>query len=211
MPAKEKEDVKSVVISLLFFIALALFFRASALAAYKIPSGSMKDTLKIGDHIFVNKLAYGFRLPFMENTLFNYSLPSREDIVVFTLPEPDDPSIDIIKRVIGLPGDTVEVRGTDLYINGEKYLDDERYAVWREGGIKNFGPVEIPEDHIFLLGDNRDKSRDARYWENPFLHKSRIVGEAFIIWWNMNNPLDRMFKVISYRDVEPEGNRGRLS
>src|SRR5690606_11480423 len=135
----EKEDFWSVVKSLAFFIALALFFRASALAAYKIPSGSMEDTLTIGDHIFVNKLRYGFRLPLMEETLFDYSMPNRGDIVVLTLPE--DPSIDISKRVIGLPNDQVEVKGTALFINGEKYIDDEKYAVWREGGIKDFGPV----------------------------------------------------------------------
>ena len=191
----EKEDFWSVVKSLAFFIALALFFRASALAAYKIPSGSMEDTLKIGDHIFVNKLIYGFRLPFMEKTIVDYNMPKRGDVVVFTLPE--DPSTDIIKRVIGLPNDQVEVRGTSVYINGEKYLEDEKYAIWRDGGVKDFGPMIVPKDTVLLLGDNRDKSRDARFWSYPFLSRNRIVGNAFVIWWNWSNPIDRMFRVIS--------------
>lgn len=190
----EKEDVWSVIKSLIFFIGLALFFRASALAAYKIPSGSMEDTLKIGDHIFVNKLSYGFRLPFMDETLFDYSYPERGDVVVFTLPE--DPSTDIIKRVIGLPGDQVEVRGMSVFINGEKYTEDEKYAVWRDGGIKDFGPMTIPPETVLLLGDNRDKSRDSRFWSNHFLDRKRIVGRAFVIWWNFSNPGDRMFRVI---------------
>lgn len=190
----EKEDVWSVIKSLIFFIGLALFFRASALAAYKIPSGSMEDTLKIGDHIFVNKLSYGFRLPFMEKTILDYDYPERGDVVVFTLPE--DSSTDIIKRVIGLPGDLVEVRGMSVYINGEKYTEDEKYAIWRDGGIKDFGPITVPADTVLLLGDNRDKSRDSRFWSEHFLDRKRIVGRAFVIWWNFSNPLDRMFRVI---------------
>jgi signal peptidase I len=190
----EKEDLFSVVKSLALFLILAIFFRASTLAAYKIPSGSMEETLKIGDHIFVNKLRYGFRLPFMENTIFDYSSPSRGDIVVFTLPE--DSSTDIIKRVIGLPGDEIEVRGTSVFINGQKYEEDEKYAIWRDGGKKDFGPEIVPPDTVLLLGDNRDKSRDARFWENPFLSRKRIVGKAFIIWWNWSKPLDRIFRTI---------------
>jgi len=190
----EKEDVKSVIKSLVFFILLALFFRASAMAAYKIPSSSMEDTLKIGDHIFVNKLSYGFRLPLMEHTVFDYSMPEREDIVVFTLTE--NPSIDIIKRVIGVPGDEVEVRGRSLFINGSKYEPDERYAIWKDGGIKDFGPVVVPEDHVLLLGDNRDHSRDSRFWDSPFLSRKRLVGRAFVIWWNWSKPIERMFTLI---------------
>lgn len=190
----EKEDFWSVLKSLVFFIGLALFFRASALAAYKIPSGSMEDTLKIGDHIFVNKLSYGFRLPLMEKTVIDYSMPERGDIVVFTLPE--DPSTDIIKRVIGLPGDSIEVKGREVFINGKKYQEDERYALWRDGGIKDFGPMEVPTDKVLLLGDNRDKSRDSRFWDDHFLDRSRIVGRAFVIWWNWSRPLDRMFRII---------------
>lgn len=190
----EKEDIRSVLKSLVIFVLLALFLRASAFAAYKIPSSSMEDTLKIGDHIFVNKLSYGFRLPFMEHTVLDYDFPERGDVVVFTLTE--NPSIDIIKRVIGVPGDQIEVQGKNLFVNGEILKDDTSYAVWKEGGIKDFGPVMVPEGHVLLLGDNRDHSRDSRFWESPFLDRKRIVGRAFVIWWNWSKPLDRMFTVI---------------
>ncbi|HMO18906.1 MAG TPA: signal peptidase I [Oligoflexia bacterium] len=190
----EKEDIKSVLKSLVFFVLLALFFRASALAAYKIPSSSMEDTLQIGDHIFVNKLSYGFRLPFMTHTILDYDLPERGDIVVFTLPE--NSSIDIIKRVIALPGDEIEVLGKKVFINGKEYVDDARYAIWREGGLRDFGPVIVPPDHVILLGDNRDHSRDSRFWDSPFLPRSRIVGRAFVIWWNWSKPKERMFTMI---------------
>ena len=191
--SEKKEDIKSEIKSIAIFIMLSLAIRSSIVQAYKIPSASMEDTLQIGDHIFVNKIAYGFRLPFMENTLFNYSTPERENIVVFTLPE--DPSIDIIKRVIGLPGDEIEVKGTKLFINGAEY-DDSRYALWREGGLKDFGPMKVPDGRVLLLGDNRDHSRDSRFWDDHFLPVDRIVGRAFIIWWNWSNPTERMFRVI---------------
>ncbi len=191
---EKKEDIWSVLKSLAIFVLLALFLRASAFAAYKIPSSSMEDTLKIGDHLFANKLSYGFRLPFMEHTLFDYDFPERGDVVIFTLSE--NPSIDIIKRVIGVPGDEVEVRGRTLYLNGEPYTKDREYAIWREGGLKDFGPVVVPEDHVFLLGDNRDHSRDSRFWDTPFLERKRIVGRAFIIWWNWSKPMERMFTLI---------------
>lgn len=191
--SEKKEDLKSELKSIAIFIMLALAFRASIVQAYKIPSASMEDTLQIGDHIFVNKISYGFRLPFMEKALFRYDAPKREDIVVFTLPE--DPSIDIIKRVMAVPGDEVEVRGTKLFINGTEY-DDSRYAIWREGGLKDFGPMKVPEGRVLLLGDNRDHSRDSRFWNDHFLEMDRIVGRAFVIWWNWSNPTGRMFRVI---------------
>jgi signal peptidase I len=190
----QKEDLASVLKSLAFFVLLALFLRASAFAAYKIPSSSMEDTLKIGDHIFANKLSYGFRLPFMEHTILDYDFPDRGDVVIFTLTE--NPSIDIIKRVVGLPGDEVEVRGRAVFLNGELYEEDSEYSVWKEGGIKDFGPVVVPENHVLLLGDNRDHSRDSRFWDNPFLDRRRIVGRAFVIWWNWSRPLERMFTMI---------------
>lgn len=190
----EKEDIWSVLKSLVLFVLLALFLRASAFAAYKIPSSSMEDTLKVGDHIFANKLSYGFRLPFMEQTLFDYDFPERGEIVIFTLPE--NPSIDIIKRVVGVPGDKVEIRGKVLYLNDEPYEKDKEFTIWKEGGIKDFGPVVVPEGHILLFGDNRDHSRDSRFWDDPFLHHKRIVGRAFIIWWNWHKPMERIFTII---------------
>jgi signal peptidase I len=99
--------------------------------------------------------------------------------------------------VIGLPGDELEVRGTKLFINGEQYTDDSRYAIWVLGGQKNFGPVKVPEGRVLLLGDNRDQSKDSRYWDDPFLELSRVKGRAFVIYWNWPSPFDRIFHIIS--------------
>lgn len=174
-------------------LAIAIFLRGSVVEAFKIPSGSMIPTLMIGDHLLVSKFSYGLRLPFIAKTLYRFGLPKRGDIVVFTRPdEPntseDEGSINIIKRVIGLPGDTVEVRGTRVLINNVPLT--EQYARWEEGGISdgNFGPEVVPADHVFLMGDNRDHSRDSRFWSYPYLESNRIKGRALIIYWSWESP-----------------------
>ena len=108
----------------------------------------MEPTLDIGDHILVNKLSYGFRFPFVAETIFSYDTPKRGDVVVFTLPE--DSEINIIKRVIGLPRDKIQVQKTKVYINDQFYSEDERYAQWVSGGKMDFGPTIIPEGKILL-------------------------------------------------------------
>jgi len=135
-PVSRTAEVISFVKTLAIFLVVAYFLRASVVEAFKIPSGSMIPTLRVGDHILVSKLSYGIRLPFMNRFIYQYAMPKRGDIVVFT--RPDDPTtpeneakINIIKRVIGLPGDTVEVRNTRLYINNQLY--PESYARWGGG------------------------------------------------------------------------------
>ena len=195
-------EVLNIVKSIAIFLVLAFTLRASVVEAFKIPSTSMVPTLEVGDHILVNKLSYGIRLPFVEKIAFLYSTPARGDIVVFTLPDDpatpdtDESDINIIKRVIGLPGDTIEVNGTTVKINGEAYTKDSDYALWLQGGKKNFGPTTIPENKILLLGDNRDYSRDSRYWKDPFLEVTRIKGRAFIIYWNSQFVLSRIFNIL---------------
>ncbi|MBX7136483.1 MAG: signal peptidase I [Oligoflexia bacterium] len=174
-------------------VILAVFLRGSVVEAFKIPSGSMIPTLMIGDHILVSKFSYGLRLPFFRKSIYQFSTPRRGDVVVFT--RPDDPStphedesqINIIKRVIGLPGDTVEVRGTTVYINNSPL--SESYARWEEGGVVegNFGPEIVPAGHIFLMGDNRDHSKDSRYWTDPFLDVGLVKGRALIIYWSWDS------------------------
>jgi len=160
----------------------------------------MVPTLHVGDHILVNKLSYGIRAPMVKKTLFQFGKPSRGDVVVFTLPDdPLSPEVDesdtnIIKRVIGLAGDVVEVRGMKLYING-KVQEESDYTQWLDGGRKDFGPEQVPEGRILLLGDNRDQSKDSRYWDDHYLELSRIKGRAFIIYWNTGELL-RMFTII---------------
>ncbi len=192
----------SLIKSLAVFFGIAFMLRASVVEAFKIPSSSMEPTLLIGDHILVNKLSYGFRIPFRSETVVDFRNPRRGDVVVFTLPDdPSTPEVDesetnIIKRVIGLPGDEIQIDGTKLYVNGETYTKDDAYARWQEGGLKNFGPVVVPPGKVLLLGDNRDHSKDSRFWPDPFLDMARIKGRAFIIYWNWPRPWKRIFHVI---------------
>jgi signal peptidase I len=197
----KKDDVKKSTVrefisfmnTLFIIIGAALLLRGTVVEAFKIPSASMKPTLLIGDHIFVWKLSYGFRLPGIQKSLYLFKTPSRGDIVVFT--RPDDPSTsddesrtNIIKRVLGLPGEQLEVRGTRVYINNQPL--EEPYARWAEGGLPegNFGPMTVPEDKILLLGDNRDHSKDSRFWNDPFLPLENVKGRAFIIYWSWDSP-----------------------
>lgn len=194
--------------TLAIFLIIAFFLRASIVEAYKIPSGSMIPTLRIGDHILVNKLSYGFRLPVgiglpfrvIDTMIWQYDSPNRGDVVVFTRPdEPgtleDESEINIIKRVVGIPGDVIEVRGSGLYLNGK--LSDEPYARWLENGIPegDFGPERVPAGHVLLMGDNRDHSKDSRFWSYPFLDQNRIKGRAFIVYWSWDS-LGRIFNII---------------
>lgn len=182
-------EILSFVKTLAIFLAAAFFLRASVVEAFKIPSLSMYPTLKEGDHILVSKLSYGLRLPLITNTVMGYAEPHRGDIVVFTRPDDprspeDDSAINIIKRVIGLPGEKLEVRDTKVYINDAPI--DEPYAHWDFEGLPdgNFGPATIPAGHIFLMGDNRDHSKDSRFWTYPFLDVARVKGRALIIYWS---------------------------
>jgi len=195
-------EVLSFIKTILIVVALALAVRVCLIEAYKIPSGSMIPALQIGDYILVNKLSYGFRiprqfrvphgfeLPWEDGFLFRYGKPARGDIVVFT--RPDDPATsedesrtNLIKRVIGLPGETVEVRDMSVLINGNTL--DEPYARWVNGGLMDgqFGPEKVPEDRILLLGDNRDNSKDSRFWNDPFISIDRVKGRALIIYWSL--------------------------
>jgi signal peptidase I len=167
-------------------ILLALFIRTFVVQAFKIPSGSMEPTLLIGDHILVNKFVYGIKAPIFRTTLIPIKEPKRNDVIVFIYPV--DKTKDFIKRVIGLPGDRVEIIDRKIHINGEPF-DDEHgfYATGgRQGGNPGrkdrFGPVTVPENHFFVMGDNRDHSYDSRFW--GFVPQKSIKGRAFIIYWS---------------------------
>ncbi len=182
------------------FIVIALALRASVVEAYKIPSGSMLPTLQIGDHILVTKFNYAIRppIPFVRESLFVFRQPKRGDIVVFTRVDNEDTAEDesdknIIKRVIGLPGETLEVLSGKVFINGTELI--EPYAVWTDGGLGNFGPYNVPADHVLVLGDNRDQSKDSRFWHNPYLPIKLIKGQAQIVYFNINK-LNRIGTII---------------
>ncbi len=168
-------------------VLLALFIRTFVVQAFKIPSGSMEPTLLVGDHILVNKFIYGVKIPFIRKTIIPVSDPQREDVLVFIYPV--DKSKDFIKRVIGLPGDTIEMIGSRLYINGQPFRDEHAfYADARErtstnpGNPNRIGPITVPPGQFFVMGDNRDHSYDSRFW--GFVPSEDIKGKAFIIYWS---------------------------
>jgi len=172
--------------AILIAVILALFIRTFVVQAFKIPSGSMKPTLLVGDHILVNKFIYGVKVPFSNITLIPVKDPKRGDIVVFKFPE--DPKKDFIKRVIAVAGDTVQIRNKKVYIN-DKPMEDP-YGTHLDphlipGGARprdNLGPVTVPPNSFFVMGDNRDHSYDSRFW--GFVNQSAVKGKAFIIYWS---------------------------
>jgi signal peptidase I len=182
-----KSRLRQNVESLLLAVLVALVVRSSVVEAFWVPSGSMLPTIQIGDHLFVNKLAYGMHLPFIGRELAQWRSLQRNDIIVFT--SPVDRSIDLIKRVIAVAGDTVEVRNKKLFINGEAVPDphanftdpNARSAVPRD----NFGPVTVPPGKFFVMGDNRDQSYDSRYW--GFADETDVKGQATFIYWSWNS------------------------
>lgn len=190
---RRKSAIREYAEAMLIALALALFIRTFFLQAYKIPSGSMERTLLIGDHILVNKIIYGLRMP---ESIFGLKPPGlpyghyllqlgpvhRRDVVVFVFPP--DRTKDFIKRVIGVGGDTVEVKGKAVYVNGQKL--DEPYAHYEDGESgtprDDFGPVTVPDGKLFVMGDNRDRSYDSRFW--GFVDRSDVEGRALIIYWS---------------------------
>ena len=187
--APPKSNLRENIEAIILAIILALFIRTFIVQAFKIPSGSMKNTLQIGDHILVNKFIYGVKLPFTSTTIIPYKNPQRGDIVVFKFRL--EPKKDFIKRTIGVPGDVIEIRNKKVYVN-KKHLEQD-YAIYTDFHIipkamqprDNFGPVTVPEDSIFVMGDNRDHSYDSRFW--GFVDLKDVKGKAFIIYWSWDN------------------------
>jgi len=179
---KLRENIEALIIA----IILALFIRTFIVQAFKIPSGSMQNTLLVGDYILVNKFIYGIKIPFTDITAIPIKEPHRGDILVFKFPE--DPSKDFIKRVIGVPGDVIRIENKTVYVNGvpqkNKYaihVDPRVYP--RDYQVRdNFGPVTVPEGKLFMRGDNRDESNDSRFW--GFVDISAVRGKAFMIYWS---------------------------
>jgi signal peptidase I len=180
-----RENIEAILVA----IVIALFIRTFVVQAFKIPSGSMKQTLQIGDHILVNKFEYGVKIPYFNKTLIPFKSPQRADIVVFKYPL--DPDKDFIKRVIGIPGDVIEIRNKKLYLNGKSVNHD--YGVYTDPRIlednvrprDNFGPITVPPHSLFVMGDNRDESFDSRFW--GFVDYKALQGKAFIIYWSWDS------------------------
>ncbi|MDD5088247.1 MAG: signal peptidase I [bacterium] len=191
---------------LLIALAIVLPLRSSIADWMDVPTGSMNPTIVEGDRIFVNKLAYDLKIPFMLRHIAEWSSPARGDIVVFRSPED---GIRLVKRVVGLPGDVMTLRNNRLTINGEivsyaPISSAHGTARWTESlprehtvqfmsGIpsrKNFGPVQVPEGHYFMMGDNRDNSADSRYF--GFVSRDLLIGEATAVAISLDR--DRYFR-----------------
>ena len=190
-------------------LLVVLLVRSFLYEPYRIPSGSMRPTLEVGDFIFVNKFSYGLRLPVTNTRIADLGSPKRGDVVVFKLPS--DSSANFIKRLVGLPGDVIEYRGKRLRINGELIKVSEPlpedfgnlfsiekaeevlgaakhdvYYIPSQRGRE--GTYTVPEGHYFVMGDNRDNSRDSRYPGVSFIPEDRLVGRAELIWFNWDIP-----------------------
>lgn len=169
--------------ALVVALALALVIRTFIVQAFKIPSESMLQTLQVGDHLLASKFAYGIKIPFTDKYIYRGEDPQRGDVIIFQYP--NDPSVDYIKRIIGVPGDTIEVRDKQLYRNGapikEAYIrhtDPDGIEPLRD----NYAAVRVPPDKYFVMGDNRDNSLDSRFW--GFVDRSAIRAKAWRIYWS---------------------------
>jgi len=192
MSPPKKTIVREYFESIVIAVILALFIRTFVVQAFKIPTGSMERNLLIGDHLLVNKFVFGPAATDLERLLLPEKPVRRGDIVVFKYPE--EPERDFIKRVIGLPGETVEVRAKRVLIDGQRLdepyvhfsqpppVPDTRHEVTSYDVREEYGPVTVPADHYFVMGDNRDNSQDSRYW--GFLPGAYVKGKAFILYWS---------------------------
>jgi len=207
--SKLRQNVEALIVA----VVLALLIRTFIVQPFKIPSGSMIPTLLVGDHLLVGKFVYGTKVPFTDEVVVPVKDIKRGDVAVFTYPNGEgDPSkvgVHYIKRVVGLPGDKIDLAGRNLVINGEEiplsfegdFLDDRFgsqydqyeedmfgakhtviYRKDREYTQKGKLPVEVPPGHVFVMGDNRDNSQDSRFW--GFVPVSNLEGKAFIIHWS---------------------------
>jgi signal peptidase I len=187
-----KSTVREYFESIVIAVILALFIRTFVVQAFKIPTGSMENNLLIGDHLLVNKFAMGPTATSLEHALLPVENIKRGDVLVFKYPV--EPDRDFIKRVIGLPGETLELREKKVYINGKPL--DEPYVHFLQapstGGElsevtssdvrERYGPVTVPPTQYFMMGDNRDNSQDSRYW--GFMPRENVKGKALVIYWS---------------------------
>lgn len=183
---RKKGVVREYIEAIVIAVVLALILRAFVVQAFKIPSGSMVPTLLVGDHILVNKFIYGIRIPYTDVKFFDFRKPKGGEVIVFIYPK--DESKDFIKRVVGVEGDKILIRDKKIYLNDRLYNDS--YGVYNDhiiipGHVQprdNFGPVVVPKGSLFVMGDNRDRSADSRFW--GFVKLNKVKGKAFLIYWS---------------------------
>lgn len=183
---QNKQKIKSVVRdwveSIVVAFILAMIIRTFVIQAFKIPSGSMRSTLLEGDLILVNKFIYGAKIPFTGLNLPALRQPKKGDVIVFIYP--DNPKKDFIKRLVGSPGETLEIKSGTVYVNDKPLIDSifsQRYYYNRGEFGQEGKKIKIPEDNFFVLGDNSASSQDSRYW--GFVPRKNILGKALVIYW----------------------------
>jgi signal peptidase I len=206
--ARTKSTLREYVEALLLAIVLTVVIRGLVIQAFRIPTGSMEDTLLVGDFLFVNKMVYGSEIDigFGGNRLLYYRFPAIRDpkpgdVIVFRYP--DDPSRDFIKRCVAVAGQTVEIRDKVLYVDGR--AREEPYVVHKDPRVlpremnrrDNFGPYVVPQGHLFMMGDNRDNSHDSRFW--GALPRNLVKGQAMFLYWSWDGDrrlprLNRLFR-----------------
>jgi signal peptidase I len=186
MSRKPRSIIREYVEAALWALALTMFLRAFVIQAFRIPSESMRDTLLVGDFLFVNKFEFGPKIPFTHIRLPGLRQPRHGDVIVFQYPQ--DPSKDFIKRCIATSGQTLQVKNKDLWLDGKKL--DEPYVIHTDPNLRpagydnrdNFGPVTIKPNELFMMGDNRDNSNDSRYWGT--LEMDLVKGRAMFLYWS---------------------------
>ena len=219
---KRWENIKSLATT----VALFLLIRAFLIEAYRIPSESMVPALLVGDWLFVNKLRFGPNIPFTSVNLPGYAEPLRHDVVVFKSPDqidqPEDPNPTLVKRIIGMPGDTLYMRSAKLFVNGvpqsepyaegsepgadeqsllfdwqKKYsLRESRFgAAPEQPSHDNWGPLVVPQKHYFMMGDNRYNSKDSRYW--GLVPRENIRGRPMFVYYSWNADSDRALPALT--------------
>jgi signal peptidase I len=205
-PAYRKSTAREYFESICVAVILALFVRTFVVQAFKIPTGSMENNLLIGDHLLVNKFVFAPTLTGLERALLPIDPIRRGDIIVFKYPE--EPDRDFVKRVIALPGETIELRNKKVYIDGKPI--DEPYVHFifppEEGAAaapdvqdfdvtRTYGPVTVPERMYFMMGDNRDNSQDSRYW--GFMPESYVKGKALFVYFSFGEAQGGLASLLS--------------
>jgi len=180
-----KSTVREYFESIVITAIIALFATTYVVQAFKIPTGSMESNLLIGDHLLVNKFVYGLHSNWM-GALLPYKPLKRGDVIVFKYPH--NPEVAYVKRLIGLPGEKVEMVGRTVYIDGKPL--QEKYTQYIDAGsiYEHYGPFNVPEGKYFAMGDNRDNSQDSRFW--GFVPRENIIGKALVIYWSYETPRD---------------------
>lgn len=182
MNLKKKSIIREWAESIAIAFILAMVIRTFVIQAFKIPTGSMRPTLVEGDLILVNKFIYGAKIPFTDLTLPGLREPKRGDIIVFIYPQ--DKKKDFIKRLVGLPGETLEIKGGTVYVSGKPLMEpafNRRYYYNRGDFGAEAEKIVIPEDSFYVMGDNSASSQDSRYW--GFVPRKNLLGKALVVYW----------------------------